>query len=260
MVRIIDYGHYEHLVVDIESQVAVVTINRPRAMNSANARLHWELSQIWSDIDKDPAVNVGVVTGSGDRAFSAGGDIKEAEERQALDANAKFGALIDEMTIARDFVYAMVNCDKPIISAINGIAVGSGLALALLADISIINEDARLTDGHLRLGVAASNCIDGREAERIGLVTKAVPSSAVLSTAMEIARDLAEGPQPALRMTKRALNQWLRFGGIASFDYSLALEMLNFFSDDPGAGLDAVLHKKIPCFPSGGRRAPGGSE
>ena len=283
MVRIIDYGHYEHLVVDIESQVAVVTINRPRAMNSANARLHWELSQIWSDIDKDPAVNVGVVTGSGDRAFSAGGDIKEAEERQALDANAKFGALIDEMTIARDFVYAMVNCYKPIISAINGIAVGSGLALALLADISIINEDARLTDGHLRLGVAAgdhaamiwpllcgmarakyylltSNFIDGREAERIGLVTKAVPSSAVLSTAMEIARDLAEGPQPALRMTKRALNQWLRFGGIASFDYSLALEMLNFFSDDPGAGLDAVLHKKIPCFPSGGRRAPGGSE
>jgi enoyl-CoA hydratase len=85
-----------------------------------------------------------------------------------------------------------------------------------------------------------SEFIDGREAERIGLVSRCVPRAKVMTEAMRIARGLAEGPQPALRFTKRALNQWYRLGGVVAFDYSLALEMLGFFGQDAKDGAAAI--------------------
>ena len=176
------------------------------------------------------------------------------------------------MREAGDIVYNIVNCEKPVISAINGVAVGAGLAVALMADISIISEDARLTDGHLRLGVGAgdhaaiiwpllcgmakakyylltSDFIDGREAERIGLVSKCVPADDVLPHALEVAAKLGVGPQTALRWTKRALNGWIRTAS-PIFDASLALEMLNFFDDDVVEGATAIREKRAPVFPS----------
>jgi enoyl-CoA hydratase len=157
-----------------------------------------------------------------------------------------------------------------VISAINGVAVGAGLAVALMADISIIDEAARFTDGHLRLGVAAgdhavaiwpllcgmakakyylltSEFIDGREAERIGLVSKAVPAADVVPTAMAIATKLALGPQDATRYTKRALNHWLR-QALPAFEASLAYEMLNFLGPDAAEGLSALQQKRSPEF------------
>ena len=142
----------------------------------------------------------------------------------------------------------MIECDTPIISAINGVAVGAGLAVALMADISIIDQDTRFTDGHIRLGVAAgdhavaiwpllcgmakakyylltSEFIDGREAERIGLVSKALPADEVLPEALAIAERLATGPREAITLTKRALNHWLR-QALPNFEASLAYEML----------------------------------
>ncbi len=268
-----DYGRYQHLRVEVSEGVALVTLNRPEAYNATNNRMHWELTQIWPDINNDPDVRVAVVTGEGEQAFSAGGDLDDLEQRNDLPVEQRFEAIVALAKEARDIVYTMVECDKPIISAINGVAVGAGLAVALLADISIIAEDARLTDGHLRLGVAAGDhaCIiwpllcgmakakyylltcdflDGREAERIGLVSRAVPRAEVRTTAMEIARRLAAGSQPALRFTKRALNQWLRLGGIASFDYSLMAEMMGFFGGDVAEGISAIRDKRTPEFPS----------
>lgn len=259
-----DYASsYQFLEVEINDGVALVTINRPEALNATNNTLHRELTQIWPDIDRDPDVRVAVVTGAGDRAFSAGGDLDDLEARAALPAEERFEAIVALMKEAEQVVYTIVNCDKVIISAINGVAVGAGLAVALMADISIIAVDARLTDGHLRLGVAAgdhaaiiwpllcgmakakyylltSDFIDGREAERIGLVSKALPRAEVLPEAMALARRLADGPQPALRFTKRALNQWIRLGGLTAFDYSLALEMMGFFGADPAKGVAAI--------------------
>jgi len=170
-----------------------------------------------------------------------------------------------------DLVYNMVNCDKPIISAINGTAVGAGLTVALMADISIIAEDVRLTDGHLRLGVAAgdhaaiiwpllcgmakakyylltSEFIDGREAERIGLVSKAVPAAEVLPEALAIADRLALGPRQATLMTKRALNHWLR-QALPNFEASLAYEMLNFLGPESAEGVAALRERRPPEFP-----------
>jgi enoyl-CoA hydratase len=266
-----DYGKYQHLLVDVTDGVALVTINRPEVFNATNDVLHRELTQIWGDIDRDPAVRVAVVTGAGNQAFSAGGDLGDIEARAALPMNERFDALVALLKEAEQVVYSIVNCEKLIISAINGVAVGAGLAVALMADISIIAEEARLTDGHLRLGVAAgdhacmiwpllcgmakakyylltSEFIDGREAERIGLVSKAVPRAQLMDEAMGTARRLADGPQTALRFTKRALNQWLKLGGITSFDYSAALEIMGFFSSDPGEGARAIVEKRAPKF------------
>jgi len=269
----VEYREYQHLTFDIADGVAVVTLNRPEVYNATNDRLHWELTQVWADLDRDPAVRVAVVTGAGDRAFSAGGDLDDLEQRNTLPAAERQEAVLRLMKEARDLVYAMVNCDKVIISAINGVAVGAGLAVALLADISLIAEEARLTDGHIRLGVAAGDhacmiwpllcgmarakyylltCdfIDGREAERIGLVSKALPRAHLMPEAQRIARQLADGPQFALRATKRALNQWLRLGGITSFDSSLLAEMLGFFGADVTAGLQGIRERRPVVFPS----------
>jgi enoyl-CoA hydratase len=266
-----DYSGYKHLLVDVRDGVALVTINRPEVFNATNDALHGELSRIWTDIDRDEDVRVAVVTGAGEQAFSAGGDLGDIEARAALPVQERFDALMALLKEAEAVVYTMVHCEKIIISAINGVAVGAGLAVALMADISIIAEEARLTDGHLRLGVAAgdhacmvwpllcgmakakyylltSDFIDGREAERIGLVSKAVPRTQLMDEAMGTARKLADGPQQALRFTKRALNQWLKLGGITAFDYSAALEIMGFFSTDPAEGARAIIEKRAPDF------------
>jgi enoyl-CoA hydratase len=186
----------------------LVTINRPEVLNATNDRLHWELTQVWLTFDADPEARVAVVTGAGTRAFSAGGDL-EMVEANARDPRR----LARTVREASDLVYNMINTDKPIVSAINGVAVGAGLVVALLADISVMSETARF--------------IDGREAERIGLVSLCVPADQVLPRALDVADRLARGAQQAIRWTKRSLNNWLRQAG-PIFDQSIALEMLTF--------------------------------
>src|SRR5579885_2082220 len=129
-----EYNRYQHLTVAVQDGIALVTLNRPEALNATNNRLHWELTQIWGDIDRDPDVRVAVVTGAGDRAFSAGGDLTDIEARDAMPAAERFQAIAGVMREAQELVYSIVNCEKPIISAINGVAVGAGLAVALVAD------------------------------------------------------------------------------------------------------------------------------
>ena len=262
-----DYSQYQHLLFERKANgVLFITINRPDVYNATDARLHWELSRVWLDIGDDPDTRVAVITGAG-RAFSAGGDLDMIETY-----NNNLHIISGVMKEAADIVYNITNLDKPVVSAINGVAVGAGLAVALLADISIISESARLTDGHLRLGVAAgdhaaiiwpllcgmakakyylltADFIDGKEAERIGLVSLCVPHDEVVPKALEVANRLATGSQLAIRWTKRALNNWLRTAG-PIFEHSLALEMLGFFSDDVPEGLRAVREKRTPNFPS----------
>ena len=222
---------------------------------------------VWLDLAKDDDVRVAVITGAG-TAFSAGGDFGLIQDSIG---NGK--VIAGTMEEARDIVHNMINLDKPIISAINGVAVGAGLAVALLADISIASEKARFTDGHVRLGVAAGDhaaviwpmligmakakyylmtCefLDGTEAERIGLVSQVVPHEELMDKAMDVANRLAVGSQQALRYTKRSLNQWLRQAEHTAFDYSLALEMLGFFGEDIQEGLDSVRERRDPKFPS----------
>ena len=262
-----DYSVYQHLLIEKKDGIALLTINRPESLNSTNFRLHYELSRVWLDLAADDEVRVAVITGAG-RAFSAGGDFEVVEKSMG-----NLEVVAQTMKEARDIVHNMINCDKPIISAINGVAVGAGLAVALLADISIASENARFIDGHTRLGVAAGDhaaviwpllvgmakakyylltCdpLDAKEAERIGLVSMVVPPDQLMPKALEVARKLATGAQQAIRWTKHSLNQWLRAAAHTSFDYSLALEMLGFFGPDVREGLSAVQERRPAAFPS----------
>jgi enoyl-CoA hydratase len=254
---------FEHLA----NGVALVTLNRPDVLNATNARLHWELTKVWDVLNDDAGVRVIVVTGAGGRAFSAGGDLAWIAET-AGDPQKVAGTMKE----AGDIVFKMLACEKPIISAINGVAVGAGLAVALMADISIMADEARITDGHVRLGVSAGDhsvilwpllCgmakakyylmtaefVDGKEAERIGLVSLCVPRAQLMDKALATADRLATGSQSAIRLTKRSLNNWLRHFQPA-FDASLAMEMLCFLGDDVKEGVAALMEKREPRFPS----------
>jgi len=262
------YEDFQFILFDRQPDgVLLATLNRPDVMNATNARMHWELTQLWGVASQDPEVKAIVVTGAGERAFSAGGDLSMVEEM----ANSQ-EATLRVMKEASDIVYNMLACDKPIISAINGTAVGAGLAVALLADVSVMAEDAKLTDGHARLGVSAgdhaaiiwpllcgmakakyylmtADFVDGKEAERIGLVTFCAPRTEVLSRSLAVAAKLARGSQDAIRATKKSLNNWMRMAGPV-FDNSLAMEMLCFLGPDVREGLAALREKRQPDFPS----------
>src|SRR5262245_25001415 len=265
--NVMDYSSYQHLLIEKKDGIALLTINRPGRLSSTNFRLHTELSRVWLRLAEDAEVGVAGITVAG-RAFSAAGAFEVGEKSMGnLDVVSR------TMKEARDIVHNMINCDKPIISAINGVAVGAGLAVALLADISIASETARFTDGHTRLGVAAGDhaaviwpllvgmakakyylltcdMLDAKEAERIGLVSMVVPPDQLMPKAMEVARKLATGAQQAIRWTKHSLNQWLRAAAHTSFDYSLALEMLGFFGADIHEGLTALQERRPAVFPS----------
>ncbi|HET8559301.1 MAG TPA: enoyl-CoA hydratase/isomerase family protein [Marmoricola sp.] len=246
--------------------VLLVTLHNPEKYNATDEQMHTEIARVWRDISEDPDTRVAVVTGAG-RAFSAGGDLGMVE-RMAGDHD-RVTHMLGEMS---DLVYNIVNCEKPVVSAINGVAVGAGIVVALLADISICAEDARLGDGHVKLGVAAGDhaaiiwpllagmakaryylltgeMLDGREAERIGLVSRAVPREQVLEEALRVADGLAQGSQTAIRWTKRALNNWIRSAGPV-FDQSAAYEMLGFLGPDVLEGVAALREKRSPRFPS----------
>lgn len=268
-----EYSEFRHILFEKrDSHILWMTLNRPETLNAANARLHTELVEVWKTVERDPETHVVVVTGAG-RAFSAGGDLQLVEN-----AYRDYDEIVRILDEARDLVYNMLHCSKPIITAINGAAVGAGLVVALLADVSIAAESARLADGHVRMGVAAgdhaaivwpllvgmakakyylmtSEFISGAEAERIGLVSLCVPDADLLDKAQAVAHNLATGPRHAIRFTKRALNQWLLNAG-PIFDHSLALEMMGFFAEDMMAGVDGLRRKQRPLYPSsaGGNR------
>jgi enoyl-CoA hydratase len=265
--RFASYADFQHLRFDRPSAgVLRITIDRPDVLNAANERLHREFSEIWPVVDADDSVAVSVITGAG-RAFSAGGDLAMVE-RMTKD----HGAVVEQWRDAKAVVESMLASVKPIVSAINGVAVGAGLAVALLADVSVMARSARLSDGHARLGVAAGDhaailwpllCgmakakyylltgdfIDGPEAERIGLVTRCLPDEEVIDEALAIAERLAQGSRSAVQWTKRALNQWMVTNSPV-FGESLALEMLGFLGPDATEGLAAVKGRRPPEFPS----------
>lgn len=264
---LMDFGDYEQLALTRRGNgVLLITMNRPEKYNAADEGMHAELARIWKDVAADPQTRVAVITGAG-KAFSAGGDLAMVERMAG-----NYEQVSHMLTEASDLVYNMINCDKPIVSAINGAAVGAGAVVALLADVAIAAEDAKIGDGHVKLGVAAGDhaaiiwplligmakaryylltgeMLSGAEAERIGLVAKALPREQVLDEALRIADGLAAGAQQAIRLSKRALNNWLRSAG-PTFDQSAAYEMLTFLGPDVVEGLAALREKRPPRFPS----------
>ena len=259
------YDEFTSLELDRpEPWILRLTLDTPGKLNAVGHEAHGHLAEIWKTIDRDDETRVVLVRGA-DGAFSSGGDLALVEDI-ARDWDTRLRVFHE----ARDLVYNIVGCSKPIVAAIEGPAVGAGLAVALLADVSIATPTARIVDGHTRLGVAAGDhavlvwpllcgmakakyhlllCepVDGEEAERIGLVSLCVPAEELEERALDVARRLAAGSQAAIRHTKLALNNWLKLAGPA-FDASLAMEFLDMTGPDVAEGVAAVRERRAPKF------------
>ena len=261
--------------VDYSSLFPAITFDRPApgvlritldapGLNAVSPGCHAQLADVWLTIDRDPAVRVAVIQGAG-RAFSSGGSFELLEE-----LTTDFAARTRVLREARDIVNNVINCSKPIVSAIHGPAVGAGLVCALLADVSVAGRTARIIDGHTRLGVAAGDhaaicwpllcgmakakyylltcdTLTGEEAERIGLVSLCVDDERVQARALEVAVQLAGMAQSAIRWTKHTLNHWYRQAG-PIFDASLAYEFYGFGGPDATEGLMSHRQKRPAEF------------
>lgn len=255
---------YSAFTPQLDQGVLRLTLSNPGRKNALDGASHDLLSQVWLDIDRAEEVRAVVVTGA-DGAFCAGGDLE-----WVASFNQSPAARLQGFNEARALMYNMINCSKPIISAINGPAVGAGLAVALLADISVAGRSAKLTDGHVRIGVCAGDhavmiwpllcgmakaklwlmlgeTVTGEQAADAGLVSMAVDDDQVLETAHGLASRLAIGSASAVRWTKQSLNNWLRLAG-PSADAALALEFLGFADPDAAEGLTAVAERRRPNF------------
>jgi enoyl-CoA hydratase len=211
---------WECIRYDKAEGIATVTLHRPRVLNAMNKRMWEEIGAALSDAENDPEVRVILFTGEG-RAFSTGADLKESKTRSAE-------AYRDYLVELQEGSRRILRCPKPTVAAINGYALGSGYELALACDIRIAAEDAQIgspearvtssvTGGAMRLiqdlvgpGKArellfTAENIDGREAERIGLVNRAVPADSLLSTAREMGAKIAANSAFSIRMIKRGL-------------------------------------------------------
>jgi len=261
------YGRFEWLLFDRPApHVLRMTLNNPTQMNAMTRGMKEEIHSVWREIDNDPETRVTIVTGSG-RAFCAGGAFDAMPDTSRGERNARF---CYDFNDARELVTELVNTRKPIVSAINGPAIGAGLAVALLADISIAGRTARLLDGHLRIGVTPGDhaliiwpllcglakakyllmgnvTVSGEEAAAMNLISLAVDDDQLQAKALAVAEGLARTAPTALRMTKYLLNSFLRRNQDI-FDLSAAFEMVNFGSDENVEALRAYTAKDTPRF------------
>ncbi len=235
-------------------------------LNAVGTDAHRELAEVWRLFDADQHVRAVLVRGEG-AGFSAGGSFELIE---SILADSEVRQRV--MNEARDLVYGILDCSKPIVSAIHGPAVGAGLVVGVLADVSVVSRTAKIVDGHTRLGVAAGDhaaicwpllcgmakakyylltCrpLSGEEAERIGLVSLCVDGEDLLEVARGVARELAEGAPNAISLTKRALNAWYRQLAGSIFEASLGYEFVGFTGSEVLEGLAAHREKRAPKFP-----------
>jgi enoyl-CoA hydratase len=258
------YEDFPHLTFERPADGVLRIVLDGPGLNAVDQHVHRELADVWPVVDRDDETRVVLLQGAG-KAFSAGGSFELIDE-----VIGSYDGRVRIMREARDLVLNVVNCSKPIVSAIHGPAVGAGLVVGLLADVSVVARTARIIDGHTRLGVAAGDhaaicwpllcgmakakyylltceTLTGDEAERIGLVSLCVDDAEVHQRALDVAVDLATGSQSAIRWTKHTLNHWYR-SQIPAFDASLAYEFLGFGGPDAAEGLASHREKRPPRF------------
>ena len=264
------YREFDKLLFDRPAPgVLRVTINAPEKKNRLDGATHRQLEQLWRAIDDDDETRCSIITGAGD-TFCAGGDIASAATEGAekeTDTNDRFAAVFRGAT---DLVNGLIMSRKPIVSAINGTAIGAGLSIALLADVPIAARTAKLIDGHSTIGIAAGDhaaiiwpllcgmakskyylmtcdAMTGEEAERNNLVAKCVDQEELEQESIRVASRLAGMAPTAIRSTKYVLNHWLRQNS-AIFDLSLAMEFINMESTDLPEAIKSRMEKRAPVF------------
>lgn len=255
---------YENILVEREDAIAVVTVNRPRVLNTLNRATIVELTSAIDELGADREVRAIIITGAGDRAFVAGADINEIRELNALEA-------VEFSEQGQALMFRIEELPKPVIAAINGFALGGGCELALACDIRIAAEGARLGQPEINLGVIpgyggtqrlprevgrgkamelilTGEMIEAQEALRIGLVEQVVPPERLLEEAKALARKIAGKGAIAIKLAKRCINQGLE----TDLRSGCALESLQFgavcTTEDKLEGTTAFLEKRKPEF------------
>jgi enoyl-CoA hydratase len=226
-----------------------------------------ELAQLFEAASGDPDTRVIVLTGAAERAFSVGGGGAAAPE----DRDGREAWWVNGMREARAVVLAALGCEKPIVGRINGHAIGKGCSLALCCDVTIMVEDAKIGDTHVKVGLAAGDggsllwpalvgpvlarrhlltgdLLTGREAADIGLVTEAVARDALDARTIYWAERLMQGSPLAVALTKRAINAALLREAASHMDLSLGLETLTFMTQDHREGTAALTERRTPRF------------
>jgi enoyl-CoA hydratase len=259
---VLDPAAYRAIAIDVHDDgVAVATLNRPERLNAVDAVMHRELSTLAADADVDPSVKVLVITGAG-RAFCAGGDFSGTGPDSSSQAM---------WTEARRIVDALLECRKPVLSAVNGYAMGLGATVALLCDVVVAARSASFADPHVTMGVGAGDGgqviwpllmgvnrakyylmtgdrLVAEEAERLGLVNFVVDDGTALDRAVGIAQRLAAGPSVAIQASKVPINHWIRTQAAQILPLSLAMESACFGTEDAAEAALAFREKRAPRF------------
>jgi enoyl-CoA hydratase len=245
------------VLVDVADGVAVVTLNRPEAMNALSKALRAELAAVMREMDRRDDVRVVVLTGAGDRAFTAGLDLKEL----GSDASAMGDATGE--TAEANPVKAVEQCSKPVVGAINGVAITGGFELALACDVLIASERARFADTHARVGIMpgwglsqklsrlvgiyrakelslSGNFLDAATAERWGLVNRVVPAGELLAVAKKLAADMATIEPGFSAAYKRLIDDGFAVG----FGEGMALEHARSSAANSGVSPDEVAKRR----------------
>ena len=255
---------YENLLIEISDSVAIVTINRPKALNALNGATMADLHHAFTLLEADPRAQVIILTGAGQKAFVAGGDITYLQTLQP--ATSREFALYGQQVLQ-----CIENLAKPVIAAVNGFALGGGCELAMACDIRLASDTAGFGQPEVNLGVMpgfagtqrlarlvgkgrakellfTGAMIDAQEAWRIGLVNKVVPQAELLQAAKEMAREIAaKGPQ-AVRFCKEAVNNGLEMEINRGSAYEADLFALCFTTKDQAEGMTAFLEKRPAKF------------
>ena len=260
-----DFASYQCIEFRRSGRILTVMLNRPEQRNAVNARLHHELSRVFTDVQRDVDSDIVVLTGNGS-AFCAGGDIDWMQ--LSVDEPAEFEKTARE---AKDIVYSQLDLEKPLICRLNGHATGLGASLALLCDIVIASDEARIGDPHVSVGLVAGDggaliwpqlvgyakakkylltgeLMMAAEAERIGLITDVVPRAELDAAVDAMAERLVSGATKAIRWSKVTTNLPLRQLFHSYFDAGVAYECLSNLTADHAEAVAAFRERRKPVF------------
>jgi enoyl-CoA hydratase len=254
---------YETIILEKKERVATITLNRP-PMNPLNRQMYEELGQVAEELNADPEVKVVIITGAGDKAFAAGLDVKEVEGKSVIEMK-------DFWACSRDASSRLAGIEKPVIAAINGLALGGGLELALCCDLRIASEGTRFGQPEVTLGIIPGGggtqrlprligaarakellftgaMIDAQAALGMGLVSKVVPADKLMEEITALATTIAAMPAVALKMIKHAVDHGINMDLNSALIYEGESFMLSYTSEDGREGLRAFVEKRKPSY------------
>ncbi len=261
----LEQANYETIAIERRDTVAILTLNRPERLNAVNSVMHSELTTVFSDVQADGKIRAAILTGAG-RGFCSGGDFGTDHGQSQP---PKTGLTM--MQEARRIVDNILDCEKPIVAAVNGAAVGLGATIALMCDIVVATRTARFGDTHVRMGITAGDggaviwpllvgvnkakqmlmtgdLMSAEEAFDLGLLNQVVDEGEALPVAISMAQRLAAAPPYAIQSTKVAVNKYIKAVSNLVLPVSLALEEVSMTKSDHSEAVKAFQEKREPNF------------